>query len=56
MKEASFHNVIVLKGILRCFELVFGLKINFHKSKLSGGVVIGAEERGLGKQGNVTLN
>jgi len=38
MKEASFHNVIALKGILSCFELIFGLKINFHKSKLSGGV------------------
>ena len=34
--EDSFRNVFTIKTILRCFKLVFGLKINFHKSKLAG--------------------
>jgi len=34
--EDSFSNVFTIKTILRCFELVSGLKINFHKSKLVG--------------------
>ena len=34
--EDSFLNVFTIKTILRCFELVSGLKINFHKSKLVG--------------------
>ncbi|KAF1877091.1 hypothetical protein Lal_00033648, partial [Lupinus albus] len=29
----STQNILVIKSILMCFELVFGLKINFHKSK-----------------------
>lgn len=33
--EDSFSNVVTVKVILRCFELVSGLKINFHKSKLA---------------------
>jgi len=32
----SFSNVVTLKAILRGFELAFGLKINFHKSKIAG--------------------
>jgi len=32
--EATFLNVIVLEGLLRCFELVSGLKVNFYKSKV----------------------
>ena len=36
MLEDSFSNVFTVKTILRCFELVSGLKINFHKSKLAG--------------------
>jgi len=35
MCEDSFSNVFTIKTILRCFELVSGLKINFHKSKLA---------------------
>nr|KYP48155.1 Putative ribonuclease H protein At1g65750 family [Cajanus cajan] len=31
--EASLSNVITIKAILRCFELVSGLKVNFHKSR-----------------------
>lgn len=34
--EASLPNMITLKCILRCFELVSGMKINFHKSKIAG--------------------
>ena len=34
--ENSFSNVVTLKAILRGFELASGLKINFHKSKLTG--------------------
>jgi len=34
MCEDSFSNIFTIKTILRCFELVSGLKINFHKSKL----------------------
>lgn len=34
--EASYQNVETLKCMLRCFELVSGLKVNFHKSKLIG--------------------
>ncbi|XP_019432893.1 PREDICTED: uncharacterized protein LOC109339826 [Lupinus angustifolius] len=30
--ENSVDNVLVLKSILKCFELTSGLKINFHKS------------------------
>nr|KYP51642.1 Transposon TX1 uncharacterized [Cajanus cajan] len=33
--EASQENVIAIKGLLRCFELVSGLKVNFSKSKFS---------------------
>jgi len=25
--------VVVVKSILRCFQLIFGLKVNFHKSR-----------------------
>jgi len=34
--ENSLTNVVTLKAILRGFEVVSGLKINFHKSKLTG--------------------
>lgn len=34
--EASIQNVLTLKCVLRCFELVSGMKVNFHKSKLAG--------------------
>lgn len=34
--EASLSNMVTLKCILRCFELVSGMKINFHKSKIAG--------------------
>lgn len=40
--KATVHNILTIKSVLRCFELVSGLKINFHKSKLAG---IGVEER-----------
>ena len=36
MCEATFYNVITMKVILRCYELAFGLNIDFHKSKLTG--------------------
>lgn len=34
--DASISNVQTLKAIFRCFELVSGLKVNFHKSSLMG--------------------
>jgi len=30
--EPSYHNVLVVKAILRSFEVVSGLRVNFHKS------------------------
>jgi len=36
MCEDSYANVCTIKAILRCFELISDLKINFHKSKLAG--------------------
>jgi len=34
--EYSFDNIFAIKAILRCYEIVSGLKVNFHKSKLAG--------------------
>lgn len=34
--EADWYEVSTIKRILRCFELMSGLKINFHKSSVSG--------------------
>jgi len=34
MCKDSYNSVISIKAILRCYKIVFGLKINFHKSKL----------------------
>ena len=34
--EDSYNNVISIKAILTCDDIAFGLKINFHKSKLTG--------------------
>jgi len=31
------HNILVLKSILRCFELAYELKVSFSKSKIEGG-------------------
>jgi len=36
MCEDSFSNIFAIKAILRCYEILFGLKVNFHKSKLVG--------------------
>jgi len=36
MCEDSFDSIFAIKAILRCYEIVSGLKVNFHKSKLSG--------------------
>jgi len=33
--EYSFNNIFAIKVILRCYEIVSGLKVNFHKSKLA---------------------
>jgi len=30
----SHHSVLVIKAILRSFELVSGLRVNFHKSTI----------------------
>lgn len=42
--EADMEVIMVVKRILRCFELVSGLKINFHKSFVCG---IGVSEQEL---------
>ncbi|XP_028080046.1 uncharacterized protein LOC114281693 [Camellia sinensis] len=34
--EAEWEEVVAVKRILRCFEVMSGLKINFHKSKVCG--------------------
>lgn len=34
--EDSFNNIFAIKAILRCYEIVSGLKVNFHKSKMVG--------------------
>ncbi|XP_028093957.1 uncharacterized protein LOC114294055 [Camellia sinensis] len=34
--EANWEEIIAIKRILRCFEVMFGLKINFHKCKVYG--------------------
>jgi len=32
--EAKVNNITVIKSMFRCFELVVGLRLNFHKSKI----------------------
>lgn len=34
--EATLYNIFVVKSILRCFELISGLKVNFFKSRIAG--------------------
>jgi len=34
MYESNIQNIRVTKAILRCFEICYGLKINFFKSKI----------------------
>ena len=41
--KPSSNDIVVIKSILRCFELASDLKINFHKSKV-GGVGVGEDE------------
>ncbi|XP_057419451.1 uncharacterized protein LOC130713677 [Lotus japonicus] len=36
IRDATVQNVQTIKCVLRCFELISGLKVNFHKSKLAG--------------------
>nr|KYP51174.1 LINE-1 reverse transcriptase isogeny [Cajanus cajan] len=31
--EGNLHNIMVVKSMLRCFEMVSGLKVNFHKKQ-----------------------
>ena len=32
--ESSVRNIMTIKVILRCFELGFDLRVNFHESKI----------------------
>ena len=32
--ESKVQNIMCIKAILRCFELSFGLRVNYHKSKI----------------------
>lgn len=41
--EFKLENVVVVKSTLRCFELVSGLKVNFHKGRF-GGIGVDLEE------------
>lgn len=34
--ESTMKNILSLKSMLRCFEVVSGLKVNFHKSRITG--------------------
>ena len=34
--EETLQNMFAVKSILRCFELIAGLKVNFNKRKLEG--------------------
>lgn len=43
MGEANLQNTVVIKCVLRCFELISRLKVNFNKSKLAA---IATEESG----------
>ncbi|XP_057444506.1 uncharacterized protein LOC130736733 [Lotus japonicus] len=36
IRDATIQNVTTMKCVLRCFELISGLKVNFHKSILVG--------------------
>lgn len=36
MCDAKIQTILVSKNILRCFEHVSGLKVNFHKNKIGG--------------------
>ncbi|XP_028104622.1 uncharacterized protein LOC114303669, partial [Camellia sinensis] len=42
--EADWEAVVTIKRILRCFEILSGLKINYHKSVVSG---VGINEESL---------
>lgn len=41
--EPLIQNVLVIKSMLRSFELMSGLKVNFSKSKLAGVCMNGNE-------------
>jgi len=34
--KTLYNNVFTIKTILRCYEIAFGLIVNFYKSKLAG--------------------
>lgn len=36
MGELNLNNVVVVKSVLRCFELASNLKVNFSKSRFGG--------------------
>lgn len=44
IEDASVRNIFVIKSILRCFELMVSLKVNFGKNKIEG---VGVEIRSL---------
>jgi len=49
VEEATMENLWVLKTILRCFEFMCGLKVNFFKSFIMG-VNVGADFIGLAER------
>ena len=47
--EENTSNIIVIKSILRIFELAYGLRTNFFKSKIGGmGIKIEVVDHSLG--------
>ena len=36
VREFNVDNLVVLKSLVRCLELVSGLKVNIHKSRFGG--------------------
>jgi len=41
--DDTLMNLMVIKNILKCFELTFSLRVNLHKSK-NGGLGVAQEE------------
>lgn len=47
MEDDTLQNVMVLKCVIRCFEMVSGLKVSFYKRKLVGISLDGGTLRGF---------
>ena len=52
VREFNVDNLVVLKSLVRCLELVSGLKVNIHKSRFGG---LGVAREGVGNVGSLIL-